>query len=332
MKVSVCVITYNHERYLAQALDSVLAQRVDFPYEIVVAEDCSTDGTRRVVEDYARRYPGVVRPVLHERNVGVQQNFLDAFGLCRGEYVALLEGDDYWTAPDKLARQAALLDADPSCTICYHPVDVRHEDGSTPPRRHPAPGHRPVRTLDQLLRASGLPLQTCSVMLRRSAVPELPEWFLRMPSGDWPLFVLCAQAGGIAWIEETMAVYRIHGGGLWSRAPQPERVARATEMNRTLQQHLGPAYHRAMESRLAANYANMALALCAAEDRPGARAEARRFAGRAFASWVRARRFNARLALKMLARVYAPGVTNRLRGGKRNAVGPGGPGLSEPRP
>ncbi len=105
IKVSVCMVTYNHARYIAQAVESVLAQRTDFPIEIVVGEDCSTDGTRGILVDLARRNSQTIRLRLAEYNQGGSSNFFGTLAACRGQYVAMLEGDDFWSSPDKLQKQ-----------------------------------------------------------------------------------------------------------------------------------------------------------------------------------------------------------------------------------
>ena len=130
MKVSVHMITYNHEKFIAQAIESALMQQVDFDYEIVIGEDCSTDRTREIVVAYQQRHPDKIRLLLHEQNVGVSLNDIRVYRACRGEYVAWLEGDDYWTSPHKLQKQADFLDSHPACSACFHPVTVFFEDGS----------------------------------------------------------------------------------------------------------------------------------------------------------------------------------------------------------
>src|SRR4051794_40136404 len=105
-KVSVLLITYNHEKYLAQALEGALMQKADFAFEILVGEDCSKDGTRVIVEEYARRYPGIVRPFYPASNLGAVANFWSLYRMARGKYFTMLEGDDYWISPDKLRLQA----------------------------------------------------------------------------------------------------------------------------------------------------------------------------------------------------------------------------------
>jgi glycosyltransferase involved in cell wall biosynthesis len=123
-KVSIAMITYNHEKFIAQAMESVLAQQTDFPIELVIGEDCSTDGTREIVEQFAARYPDVIRPILHEKNVGMHRNGQAVLEACNGEYLAFLEGDDYWTNPAKLQSQVLALSNAAECVGSIHAVDI----------------------------------------------------------------------------------------------------------------------------------------------------------------------------------------------------------------
>lgn len=116
---SVLMITYNHEKYIAQAIDSVLMQKTNFDYEIVIGEDCSTDRTREIVLEYKAKHPGKIRLLLQEKNVGMMQNFIDTLKACTGKYIALLEGDDYWTDPYKLQKQVDILEAHPEYSLCF---------------------------------------------------------------------------------------------------------------------------------------------------------------------------------------------------------------------
>ncbi|MBD5523507.1 MAG: glycosyltransferase [Lachnospiraceae bacterium] len=109
--VDIMVLTYNHERYIGQALDSILMQQTDFPYRIVVGEDCSTDNTREIVLDYYERFSDKMEVVLWEKNVGVLQNDLEIMRKCDAKYIASLEGDDYWTDKHKLQKQVFFLES-----------------------------------------------------------------------------------------------------------------------------------------------------------------------------------------------------------------------------
>jgi len=126
-KVSVCVVTYNHEKYIGQCLQSLVDQVTDFDYEIIVGEDCSTDGTRAIVERFAREYPDKVRPILHAKNLGGTKNYLEIHTKVYGEYIAHMDGDDY-ALPGKLQAQADHLDRHPECAVVWHRMKVLDEN------------------------------------------------------------------------------------------------------------------------------------------------------------------------------------------------------------
>lgn len=131
MKVSVLMLAYNHAQYIAQAVDSVLMQQVDFDYEIVIGEDCATDNTRDILIRYQQENPEKIRLLLPEKNLGMHDNLIQTFKACHGSsYIALLEGDDYWTSPDKLQKQVDFLDAHADYTLCFHNALILHQDGS----------------------------------------------------------------------------------------------------------------------------------------------------------------------------------------------------------
>jgi glycosyltransferase involved in cell wall biosynthesis len=213
-KVSVFVLTCNHVSWIAQALDSALVQEASFAYEIVVADDCSSDGTREIVRDYERRHPERIRTFLPEENLGVQGIWLAAAQRCRGEYIAILEGDDYWTSAGKLARQAALLDARPGWTSCFHRATLFHDDASAPSRPATPALDRDVFELEDLIRACFVPFLT--LMFRRRALAGIPAWVFSYAWFDWLFHIYCARAGPIGFLDEDMAAYRVHRGGNWS--------------------------------------------------------------------------------------------------------------------
>lgn len=129
-KVSVCVVTYNQEKYIRQCLQSIVDQETDFDFEVIVGDDCSTDGTPAIVQEFARRYPGKVRAILREKNVGPTQNYLDIHSQPRGEYVAHVDGDDY-CLPGKLKALADHLDREPECAIVWHRMIILNEKGQS---------------------------------------------------------------------------------------------------------------------------------------------------------------------------------------------------------
>jgi len=252
-RLSVCLITYNHRPFIQQAIDSVLEQQTDFPLEIVIGDDGSDDGTTEIVQQYQSRHPDKIRLLLSRKNLGRHTgngrlNFIRTLRACRGEFIALLEGDDYWTAPHKLQRQVDALTAHPEWSICFHSTRYFWEDGSKEPFEFPLQFSREVSTLDDLL--SGNFIQTCSAVLRNSHIGELPDWFVHCGAGDWPLFALTAQHGDIGYLREVMAAYRVHSGGYWSSKPEILGEALTMQTYLYLHRHLAVEHTDEIEQRM----------------------------------------------------------------------------------
>ncbi|MBM4075157.1 MAG: glycosyltransferase [Planctomycetes bacterium] len=213
-RVSVLMLAYNHDRFIGQAIESVVSQECDFPIELIIGEDCSTDDTRQICQQYAVRHPDKIQLMLHESNVGALENAKRVYDSCRGEYLAVCEGDDYWTDRRKLDRQVAALDAHSHWSACYHRVRVLFEDAAGDETFFPTVVPGEELTLEQL--AAENCVSTCSVMYRRQLVPELPDWFLKLQLADWPLNILYASHGPFGYLNDVMSVYRRHAGGMWS--------------------------------------------------------------------------------------------------------------------
>lgn len=257
MKLSVAIITYNHERFIAQAIESVLAQKVNFSYEIVIGDDCSTDGTRAVIVGLQKRYPERVVAVLREQNIGAMRNFAKTIGACKGQYLALLEGDDYWLSADKLQKQVDFLDSHPDRALCCHRVKTLNETGSAefeifPPR--PAGPY----TIEDLLKGNFM--MTCSTVLRRELIDPIPGWFFKMKLGDWPLFAMVATHGRIELMDEVMAAYRVHPGSTWSVLPSLTRLHEGARMLRALDEQLGFQYTKTIRQTITRSYLDLAIA------------------------------------------------------------------------
>lgn len=220
-KVSVCVPTYNHAAYIAQMLDGALAQQTTFPYEIVIGDDGSTDGAPDIIRYYTKKYPDKIRAYLHAQNLGPgkprefagRNNVLLLLKACRGEYVALCEGDDYWVDPQKLQKQADFLDAHPDFAICHHNVRVVYEDGS-PEHSFNEPFQKSTSTMDDLLSGRWF-MATASLMYRNYFLTEdFADWHAQAAAGDWALVLQLAARGDIRYLPDSMGVYRKHRGGL----------------------------------------------------------------------------------------------------------------------
>jgi glycosyltransferase involved in cell wall biosynthesis len=224
MQVTVSVTTYNHEQFIAQAVNSVLMQRVDFPYEIIIGDDCSTDGTSRIVDDFQRTHPDLIRVIRPAKNMGDNGRpmFLETLRAARGKYIAMLDGDDYWTSDNKLAMQVASMEADPACTMTYHNVVRVFDDGSAP-APYNDPQHPAILTTEKLLQQNWVP--GCSPMIRAALISDLPPWFYIAPWADWPLCLLATETGTVRYINEVLGAYRIHPAGAWSSLNEEAQAA-----------------------------------------------------------------------------------------------------------
>src|SRR5262245_52680550 len=182
MMVSVILVTYNHERYIAQALDSVLSQEAPFEFEVLVSEDCSTDRTCEIVSRYYRLYPDRIRLLLSEQNLNTNEVTLRALRAARGTYVAFLDGDDYWTVREKLARQVEFLQGHTEYAVCFHNVIRFWENGSRSPELYNSKKQAQKSGIDEIIARNFI--AGCSAMIRRSALSSIPSWFERCVYGD----------------------------------------------------------------------------------------------------------------------------------------------------
>ena len=223
--VRVCVLTlaYNHEKYIKEAIESVLRQQTTFPFVHIIADDGSQDGTQDIIREYARKYPQTIIAHLQEGRTFGSKNLKELFSLAPSPYVALCDGDDYFTDPLKLQKQVDFLDAHPDCSICFHPVDVIYEDGR-PSRIYPTEEQLPKRksgiyVLRDLFNCNFI--QTNSVMYRWRFREGLPEWFKsNLEPGDWYWHLLHAEVGNIGFLPERMSVYRRHAASLFASAEE----------------------------------------------------------------------------------------------------------------
>ena len=237
VKVSVIVTTYNHERYIDRAIESVLDQVTDFDYEIVVGEDCSTDRTRDIVIDWQRKRPDRIRLVLQETNAGGYANFSAVYRAAKGDYVSWFEGDDYFTDPRRLQKMADFLDAHADCAICFHPLQVVYEG---------KPGRKKIISAKQILEIGTIKdlyrknsLHPVGTMFRNRLIDDLPPWVYQLQEGDRPLFLLLARHGNIGKIDEIMGAYRVHAGGIWSRMSELDKLKSSIHTSEACRRNLG---------------------------------------------------------------------------------------------
>lgn len=255
-KVSVLMIAYNHEQFIAQAIESALMQRTDFPFEIVIGEDCSTDRTREIVLDFQSRYPDIIRALLPEKNLGMHENFFQTLKACRGQYVALLEGDDYWISPDKLEFQVRVLEDNPNFSMCFHPIYELFEDGTMNPNAYPSEDWQRNRTLEDLLDCHAIP--TCSVVFRNHLIKDFPGWMYDLRMSDWPLSILLAQFGDISCIKDVMGVYRKHSQGACTSVDYIVWVKEEIKMQTFVNDYFGGRYKKIIKNSMAGRFLRLA--------------------------------------------------------------------------
>jgi len=216
--VSVCMITYNHRNFIAQAIDSVLMQEVDFPVEIIIHDDCSTDGTTEIVKDYATRFPKLIRSIFQNENQYSQGKkvYVNTFRLARGKYLALLDGDDAWTDPHKLQKQTECLEKHPEHILCYGNVTCVDEKDEVLEKHKIAPERCRDLSQEEIISCQRV-IPMGSVMIRNHDIlRNMPKAYSKVLNGDTFIFALLAQYGSGAYVDFTPSLYRQHAGGIYS--------------------------------------------------------------------------------------------------------------------
>jgi len=210
--VSVAMPTYGQEKFIEEAVLGVLSQQCDFEVELIIADDCSPDSTAEIVRNIVDTHPNGswIKYIRHEKNKGAIPNFAWTFCQTKGKYIAVCEGDDYWTDPLKLQKQVDFLEENKDYSIIFHKIIEisNHTEKFT----YPNPDVEKTYTLNDLSKENFI--ITVSVVFRKN-MDELPEWMPYSPIGDYPLHLLNASFGLIKYFPDEMAAYRV-GSGMWS--------------------------------------------------------------------------------------------------------------------
>jgi glycosyltransferase involved in cell wall biosynthesis len=249
--VSVWLITYNHESYITEAIEGVLMQVTDFPVELIIGEDYSSDRTRAIVEAYKHRYTDRITLFLAERNMGMLPVLRPTYSLCRGKYVAMLDGDDYWTDPLKLQKQVDQLEKNPTARFSFHKVSVLNaSSGRLDEAPDPFENGQPNELfLEDFLRC-GNPVYTLSVLFRND-LGALPDWYYKLPYPDLALYYLLLMHGGVAqYLSDNMGVYRVHRTGSFSSLTVQRRYESGLQFFELVKPHLPGRYHHLLEHGL----------------------------------------------------------------------------------
>jgi glycosyltransferase involved in cell wall biosynthesis len=270
MKLSVLVRTFNHERFIREAIESVLMQRTGFDYEIVVGDDCSTDATRELLKEFESLHPDKLRLLLYKARIGPFKSYGTVLEACRGEYVAVLDGDDYWISPEKLQKQVDFLDSHPGCPMCCHNarfVCDASEFESVPVQTTPI---KPFLGVEELLdRCPALPTTTVVRRNAELAVRDVPLVFLRDKARA---VALAHRYGPIGYIDQVMSAWRLHEGGVlnsrWTLPLSDRRIRShnvAIEFYEAMDDFLKHRFHDRIASLVVRHY--YALAWCYAKRR-----------------------------------------------------------------
>ncbi len=256
-RVSVLITTYDHEAFIGQAIESVLEQR-GVEFELIVGDDCSADGTRAVIDDHARRHPDVVIPYYPAANMGGagKRLYAELVRRSRGRYLAGMDGDDWWTSPDKLRSQVDHLDRHPECSMVFHNAVRRSADPHVPDQLYNPPDQPTRLGYGDLFDVN--PVASCTPMFRREVLDPLPQWYFGLPWGDLPLYLMAAEVGEIHYLPEVMGVYRLHPAGMFSGLTAQQQDALDVDFFRGLAGVVPPEQERRRRRRLAVSLAGLA--------------------------------------------------------------------------
>jgi len=250
--VSVCMTTYNQEKYIADAIESVLFQKTTFPVQLVIGEDHSTDKTLDICRHFMDLYPSIV---INHRivNLGLARNLSLVWKECKGKYIAILEGDDLWTSPYKLQKQVELMEQHLEYSMCFTRAVARNEripeyHRTFPPRENSKLSLTITDTIRHNLMAN------CSVMYRGGIIPELPSWMLDLPYCDLPLHCLHLLCGRSGYIPESMAVYRMSNESCFENKPLVERIRISTKVYESMSKNLPSPYSEQARNTLIMMY------------------------------------------------------------------------------
>ncbi len=226
--VSVCCATYNQENYIAEAIDNFLIQETDFPFEILIRDDCSTDKTASIVKKYTDKYQHLIKPIFEKENTyskGVKPTLV-LFKRAQGKYIALCEGDDYWTDPMKLQKQVGLMQENPECHLSFHPADELVNSKLTGKVYGNQGIDNKIFSDIEMIRSIGAVFcPTASMIFHRTVMDPTPIFYSTAPVGDDFMQYLGSLNGGALFIAETMSIYRTGHAGSWNEISKQKNKA-----------------------------------------------------------------------------------------------------------
>ncbi|MCK5537729.1 MAG: glycosyltransferase [Bacteroidales bacterium] len=263
--VNICTITYNHENYIGEALDSFLMQETDFPFNVLINEDCSTDNTADIIREYEKKYPNIIKPIYQKENQyskGVDVTVVFNFSRAKGKYIALCEGDDYWTDKNKLQIQIEAMTENTKCNMSFHPSKILSENINIDRTMAQHSHKNVVFPPSEMIKNDGRFCPTMSIVFRRKLIDHLPDFLHSAIAGDYFFHVLASMGGGALFINRTMSVYRINVPDSWSNRMQQDNAYRQIvfynyiESLNNLNNYLEKKYEKEIYYRLQNHYYN----------------------------------------------------------------------------
>lgn len=235
--VSVVMVAYNSAKYIEDAIRGVVNQRTEFPVQLIISDDASTDDTEAIVSKWAARYPDIVEYHRNESNLGVQKNYLAAFRHCRGKYLAMCDADDYWTCRTKLARQVSYMEKHPECAICFHRVINYYEGCGEMSLSNGGGSAMQIHNAYDLSQRNVI--TNMSVLSRMSLLDfdNLPEWLGDVRLLDYAMHMLFAASrpeNTIHFFKRPMGVYRHSAEAIWTMTEKNTRIQMAIDVREHL--------------------------------------------------------------------------------------------------
>ena len=217
--VSISCITYNHAPYIRQCLDGFLMQKTDFSFEVLIHDDCSTDGTTDIIKEYEAKYPHIIKPLYEEENQYQQGKPAGSavwnYPRAKGKYIALCEGDDFWNDPLKLQRQVDFMELHPDYSLCFHAHYLLYDDNSRIEIKRFESDNYDCSISEMIVSGGGY-MATNSMLFRHEHILNYPEWALQAPVADFPLMLVLFHRGKVAYLNMSSSVYRMCIVGSWS--------------------------------------------------------------------------------------------------------------------
>lgn len=239
--VSVLCLAYNHEKYIRQCLDGFVMQKTNFKFEVIIHDDASTDNTANIIREYEEKYPEIIKPIYQKENQYSQGKKNILFPLTKGKYIAICEGDDFWTDDYKLQKQVDTLENNPNCKCCVCTVRDANEDGSMMDTTHPSTVFDSgVLHIEDFLKLAckEYVFQTSSYLFLRSAyieyIEHTPKYKKVSPVGDWPILLYFSEIGDIYYIKDEMSCYRRNAIGSYTTSMISSTINKRKKYNKGL--------------------------------------------------------------------------------------------------